>query len=100
MQDLKQLYTAVLEGDARLAKSVTEQALAAGVDPQTLVTEQMIPAMAEAGRRFECNDYFVPELLMNTVSIKEDLDPLIGFDGTWNNNLITRIEYGKSKFEE
>ncbi len=40
---------------------------------------------------------FVPELLMNTVSIKEDLDPLIGFDGTWNNNLITRIEYGKSR---
>jgi 5-methyltetrahydrofolate--homocysteine methyltransferase len=74
MQDVKQLYTAVLEGDARLAKSVTEQALAAGVDPQTLVTDYMIPAMAEAGRRFECNDYFVPELLIAARAMKSSLE--------------------------
>jgi cell surface protein SprA len=42
-------------------------------------------------------DNFVPQLQMNTVSIKEDLNPLIGFDGTWVNNLITRFEYRKSR---
>ena len=40
---------------------------------------------------------FVPELQLNTVSIREDMNPLIGFDGTWVNNLITRIEYRKSR---
>jgi cell surface protein SprA len=40
---------------------------------------------------------FVPELQLNTVSIKEDMNPLIGFDGTWVNNLITRVEYRKSR---
>jgi len=40
---------------------------------------------------------FVPELQMNTVSIREELDPLFAFDGTWVNNLITRFEYRKSR---
>ena len=62
--DLKQLYEAVLNGDAKTAVEVTKGALAAGVDPQQLVTEQMIPAMDEVGRRFENNEYFVPELLI------------------------------------
>jgi cell surface protein SprA len=42
-------------------------------------------------------DNFIPELQLNTVSIKEDMSPLIGFDGTWVNNLITRFEYRKSR---
>jgi corrinoid protein of di/trimethylamine methyltransferase len=74
MEDLKQLYNAVLEGDAKLAKSATEIALAKGVDPQTLVSEYMIPAMDEAGRRFECNEYFVPELLISARAMKASLE--------------------------
>ncbi len=42
-------------------------------------------------------DNFIPELQMNTVSIREDMNPLIGIDGTWVNNLITRVEYRKSR---
>jgi cell surface protein SprA len=40
---------------------------------------------------------FVPELQMNTVAIKEDMNPLIGFDGTWVNSLLTRFEFRKSR---
>lgn len=74
MQDPKLLFTAVLEGDAVTAKRVTEEALAAGVDPQKLVSDYMIPAMDEAGRRFECNDYFVPELLIAARAMKASLE--------------------------
>lgn len=74
MLDPKQLYTAVLDGDAQTARNVTEQALKQGVDPQRLVTEFMIPAMDEAGRRFECNDYFVPELLIAARAMKASLE--------------------------
>ena len=38
--DPKRLYQAVLNGDADAAIAVTEEALAAGMDPQALVTEQ------------------------------------------------------------
>jgi cell surface protein SprA len=43
-------------------------------------------------------DNYVPRLQMNTVSIREDINPLLGFDGTWVNNLITRIEFRKTRY--
>lgn len=84
MQEWKELYEAVLDGDAQRAKTITEQALANGVGPQVLVTQQMIPAMDEAGRRFECNDYFVPELLIAARAMKASLEllrPLLAAQG-------------------
>ena len=52
MQDLKPLYEAIINGDAKLARSTTEAALAAGTEPMTLVQDYMMPAMSEVGRRF------------------------------------------------
>lgn len=84
MQDLQALHDAILNGDAKTAKSLTEQALAAGVEPLKLVQEYMVPAMAEVGRRFECNDYFVPELLLAARAMKGALElirPLLTASG-------------------
>jgi corrinoid protein of di/trimethylamine methyltransferase len=74
MQDLKPLHDAILKGDAKTAKTTTEQAIAAGVEPLKLVQEYMMPAMAEVGRRFECNEYFVPELLLAARAMKAALE--------------------------
>lgn len=74
MEDLKQLYDAVLRGDAKTAHSVTERALAAGVEAIKLVNEFMVPAMDEVGRRFENNEYFVPELLLSARAMKASLE--------------------------
>jgi 5-methyltetrahydrofolate--homocysteine methyltransferase len=84
MQELKALSEAVLCGDAKKAREVTEQALAAGVDPLALVNEHMVPAMAEVGRRYECNEYFVPELLISARAMKASLElirPLLTASG-------------------
>lgn len=84
MIDLNQLHEAVLNGDAKAAKSITEQALAEGHDPLALVQGQMMTAMAEVGRRFECNEYFVPELLLSARAMKAALDllrPLLAAKG-------------------
>jgi corrinoid protein of di/trimethylamine methyltransferase len=74
--DLNKLYEAVLNGDAVGAKKITEEALAAGVDPQSLVVERMIPAMDEVGKRFECNEFYVPELLIAARAMKASLELL------------------------
>ncbi|MFV1967036.1 MAG: corrinoid protein [Pirellulaceae bacterium] len=74
--DLTKLYEAILTGDANAARETTEAALEAGVPPQELVAEQMIPAMDEVGKRFECNEYFVPELLIAARAMKSALDLL------------------------
>jgi 5-methyltetrahydrofolate--homocysteine methyltransferase len=74
MEDLKKLYDAILTGNFKVAKEVTQQALAAGVDPQVMVQQHMIPAMDEVGRRYEANEYFVPELLIAARAMKASLE--------------------------
>lgn len=85
MEDpLKSLYEAVLKGDAATARTVTEQALAAGIEPFKVVNDFMVPAMDEVGRRFECNEYFVPELLLAARAMKAALElvrPLLAKSG-------------------
>lgn len=85
MQEWKALYDAVLSGDAKGARELTEQALAAGKDPLELVNTYMVPAMDEVGKRFECNEYFVPELLIAARAMKASLElirPLLVARGT------------------
>jgi len=74
MADLKKLYEAVVSGDAKTTQAITQQALAEGVDPLKLVNENMVPAMDEVGRRFEANEYFVPELLISARAMKAALE--------------------------
>ena len=68
------MHDAILTGDAKTAKAVTETALAEGASPLGLVQETMMPAMEEVGRRFECNEYFVPELLLAARAMKSALE--------------------------
>jgi corrinoid protein of di/trimethylamine methyltransferase len=85
MPDLKQLYEAVVSGNAKASQTITQQALAEGIDPLQLVNEYMVPAMDEVGRRFETNEYFVPELLISARAMKASLDlirPLLTARGT------------------
>jgi len=76
MTDLNLLKEAVLSGDATQARSLTDQAIKEGVDPVKLVNDFMVPAMDEVGRRFECNEYFVPELLLSARAMKSALELL------------------------
>lgn len=74
--DLEKLYEAILTGDASTATEITKEAIAADMDPQTLIAERMIPAMDEVGRRFEEGELFVPELLITGRAMKGALDLL------------------------
>jgi corrinoid protein of di/trimethylamine methyltransferase len=76
MADPQKLYDAVLNGDRKTAVAVTQEALAEGVDPMELIARYMIPAMDEVGRRFECEEYFVPELLLSGRAMKGSLELL------------------------
>jgi len=84
MADLHRLYDAVLNGDQKTAVAVTKEALDEGCDPMDLITKSMVPAMDEVGRRFECEEYFVPELLLSARAMKgalELLRPLLAASG-------------------
>lgn len=76
MNDLQPLHQAILTGDAKTARALTDQALAAGVPALNLVNGAMVPAMAEVGRRYEAEEYFVPDLLLAARAMKAALEPL------------------------
>jgi 5-methyltetrahydrofolate--homocysteine methyltransferase len=82
--DSSRLYEAILAGDSKAAVAATEQALREGTDPVALVSSHMIPAMDEVGRRFETEEYFVPELLIAGRAMKAALTiirPLLAATG-------------------
>ena len=84
MTELHQLYEAILNGDAKTSAAVTRGALAAGSEPMDLITGYMVPAMDEVGKRFECEDYFVPELLLSGRAMKASMElmrPLLAQKG-------------------
>ena len=74
--ELEKLYEAILTGDANMAVEITQEAVAADLNPQDLVIERMIPAMDEVGRRFEAGEFYVPELLISGRAMKGALDIL------------------------
>jgi corrinoid protein of di/trimethylamine methyltransferase len=85
MSQFPELYEAILNGDAKAALAQTKDAIHRGVDPELLVNEAMIPAMDEVGRRFECNEYFVPELMIAARAMKgslQEVRPLLVKKGT------------------
>jgi corrinoid protein of di/trimethylamine methyltransferase len=84
MEDLRKLLDAVVSGDAVVARQITDEALAAGAEPLTLVNQFMAPAMDEVGRRFESGEYFVPELLLSARAMKSAMElirPLLAARG-------------------
>ena len=74
MPDLPRLHDAIVEGDAASAADATREALSSGVDPLAIVQRSMVPAMDEVGRRFEAEDYFVPELLLAARAMKAAME--------------------------
>ncbi len=73
MAELWKLHDAILNGDAKTAVAVTQEALAENVPPLELVQKYMVPAMDQVGQRFECEEYFVPELLLAARAMKGSL---------------------------
>lgn len=97
MAQSKELYDAIVNGNARKAHAATELALAAGTAPLQLISESMVPAMDEVGRLFEVEEYFVPELLLAARAMKsamELLRPLLSASG---QRLPTRVVIGTVK---
>jgi 5-methyltetrahydrofolate--homocysteine methyltransferase len=83
-QYLKPIYDAVLDGNAPSAQSGVKAALDAGVPAEVILKESLISSMAEVGRLFEENEYFVPEMLVSARAMQSGLTllkPLLAESG-------------------
>jgi 5-methyltetrahydrofolate--homocysteine methyltransferase len=97
MAQSKELYDAILNGNAKKAYAATEAELAAGVEPMQLIAESMVPAMDEVGKLFEAEEYFVPELLLAGRAMKSAMElirPLLVASG---QRMAVRVIIGTVK---
>src|SRR5690242_13544399 len=70
---LESILEAVVNGDRKAAAEGVQQALDAGIAPETILNQGLIDAMTEVGKRFQCGDYFVPEMMIAARAMKEAL---------------------------
>jgi len=73
---LTQLTQAVLVGDYEAAAKLTQDALAAGIEPLTVIDRGLVPGMDRAGEKFSTGEYFLPNLLIAARAMQESMDIL------------------------
>ena len=84
MPQLTDLTTAVSDGKRADTVRLTEELIAEGLDPSTIVEQGLVPGMAIVGDRFKNNEIFVPEMLIAARAMKEALkllEPLLAAAG-------------------
>ena len=81
---MSELFEAVKKGDLAKAKAAAQQSLDEGLTPQSIIYDNMIPAMEAIGSDFEQGKVFVPNLLLAARAMKGALDvlkPVMAGDG-------------------
>ena len=61
---LRGLYDETLVGNKPRVLELTNEGLATGLTPETMLFDALIPSLEEVGARFERGDFFVPEMLI------------------------------------
>lgn len=81
---LNDLTAAVAAGKRTDTVRLTQELLAAGTGPGTIVEQGLVPGMAIVGEQFKKNEIFVPEMLVAARAMKEALkllEPLLAAAG-------------------
>lgn len=98
LQAVTPLMQAVLRGEKKTIASLTVQALEGGKDAAAILEEELIPAITEAGNRFEQKKFFLPQLIGAAEAMKaavEVLEPELRKGGETKNSgtvLIATVE--------
>lgn len=93
----RNIYEAILNGNAKKAREATEAALAAGAEPMKLIQDSMVPAMDEVGKLFECEEYFVPELLLAGRAMKNAMELIKPLLSSTGQRMAVRVIIGTVK---
>jgi len=70
---LQSIYDAILNGEKAETAQAVQAALSAGLEPGVILSDGMIAAMKEVGKRFEEGDFYVPEMLISARSMQSGL---------------------------
>ncbi len=76
MSDFQKLADSIIVGNAKLSKSITEEAVREGHSPKEILDEGLIAGMNVVGVRFRKNEIYVPEVLISARAMKTALEIL------------------------
>jgi len=77
--DLREIYEKTVAGDAPAVEDLVKRAVAEGVPASRIISQHLIPAMAEVGDRFERQEFYVPEMLIAARAMQRGLTVLKPF---------------------
>lgn len=72
-QTLQQIFEGIVVGDRTIVQEKVEEAIDTGLDAAVILNDGMIAAMAEVGRRFEYEEYYMPEMLIAARAMQHGL---------------------------
>jgi len=71
---LEAIKNAVIRGKHAEIETLVQSAIEAGLDPDRIINEALIPAMDVVGKDFGSGKIFVPEMLVSAVTMKAGVD--------------------------
>jgi 5-methyltetrahydrofolate--homocysteine methyltransferase len=84
METFEEIAAALIRGDAETARALTEQLLADGTEPVTILNKGLLPGMGVVAERFKKNELFIPEVLVAARAMQfglNVLEPLLAKSG-------------------
>ncbi len=73
MADYEAQKAAVISGNVAHVKELTQQALNAGVNPQEVLGQGLIPALDIVGQKFAAAEFYIPEMLIAALAMQAGL---------------------------
>jgi 5-methyltetrahydrofolate--homocysteine methyltransferase len=71
--DAGTIHKAVVNGKRAEVETMVREAIRGGVAPEKILNEGLISAMKEVGDRFECGEFYVPEMLIAARAMQSGL---------------------------
>lgn len=91
---LQPVYAGIIDGEMSVVGEHVQLALDAGLGPEAILQEGLVPAMNEVGRLFEEGEYFVPEMLLAARAMQTGLAILKPHLAKTNHQAAGRIVLG------
>ncbi len=67
---LDKITRSIVDGDPDMSVEATSQAIAAGVEPMTILDQGLMPGMQIVGQMFSDGEYFLPNLIVAGMGMK------------------------------
>ena len=72
----ERLTNSIIMGEPEVTVSVTQEALAAGIEPMAIIREGLMPGMDVVGEKFSSGEYFLPDLIIAADGMQQAMELL------------------------